>query len=227
MAKLKTIAGANAPFLACIRTRFPNDTTVGTGTLVGRRLLLTAGHVVFDPAKGGKPHQFIVTIGRAPRITISATGWLTTSEWAKTDSKLFRNAGQRALRALSSYDMGAVVLNRPLTSPTMLPVKPVDPLSGLNGVPATVAGYSTKKGLFPNTALIAALSGSNMQSAPGRLRYPVATVGGMSGGPVWTFQSNTRSIRAIHTSKYRQQGNALILNAALLEYIQRWQRKFP
>ena len=51
------------PFIARVVTVFPRKETGGTGTLIGPRLILTAGHVVFDPMWGGDALRFAVTLG--------------------------------------------------------------------------------------------------------------------------------------------------------------------
>ena len=54
------------PFVGMIRSYFPTlngQASGGTGTLIHPRVILTAGHVVYDPSRGGYPTRADVVLG--------------------------------------------------------------------------------------------------------------------------------------------------------------------
>lgn len=51
--------------MAYVQTTFPDGSSVyGSGSLVGRNDILTAGHLVYDPAKGGEATRVNITLAR-------------------------------------------------------------------------------------------------------------------------------------------------------------------
>jgi V8-like Glu-specific endopeptidase len=198
---------------------------LGTATLIGPRLLLTAGHVVFDPRYGGDAVRFEVTIGGNVRQTLTATNWQTTDLWKNQDSKF-----NDSKRAFSQGDIGVIVLPNAIdlalgVSPLYVETAPKEYLvnSTLN-----VAGYSAK---VPNSEVIykadtTPFAGGISANYVRRIFYPVATYEGMSGGPVWEFLPNqNRVLRAVHTSLATgyNYGCAITLTGAVFSLIQKWQ----
>ena len=209
--------------MACIETQFPNQVvTAGTGTLVGPRMLLTAGHVVYDPVHGGKPRSFRVTLGNAPRQSFTATNWRTSGKWFKTDSKL-----SMSKRALSSADVGVVILDNPIDSMVASLKYETTKTEVINAMTLNVAGYSNDATLIPNTAFFASSRGTTVPQASYRMSYPIHTIAGMSGGPVWSRDpSQVRTVRAIHTSLFDGAGNALRITTSVFRLLQKWQNQF-
>lgn len=51
--------------MAYVQTTFPDGSSIyGSGSLVGRNDILTAGHLVYDPAKGGEATRVNITLAR-------------------------------------------------------------------------------------------------------------------------------------------------------------------
>jgi V8-like Glu-specific endopeptidase len=62
-----------------------------------------------------------------------------------------------------------------------------------------------------------------------RLAYPIESVPGMSGGPVFRTDelSSGMKIRAVNTSTYDNNGNALIIYDNLFKWINQWLAELP
>lgn len=230
MAKIpEFLPGSRLPFVACIETRFPGVdgrevVTAGTGTLIGPRLLLTAGHVVFDPIHGGMPLGFQVTMGASPRrsFPVSGNNWRSSGPWFTTDSH--RN---KIERSLSGSDFGVIILES--THPGVTPIAfQTTETDRLNALELFVAGYFNKSANLRNDAFIASSLGTVMHSFDFRITYQIATLGGMSGGPVWSRDSDTgtRTIRGIHTSIFNGVGNALRITEHVFKRIDKWRTEF-
>lgn len=223
------LLGAQLPFMACIETRFPGKygeevVTAGTGTLIGPRLLLTAGHVVYDPHHGGMPLGFQVTMG-SPRLSFSISGnnWRSSKPWFDKDSGL-----TDLERSLSGSDFGVVILDSPIDCS----VSPLDFQTtrgaSLSALELFVAGSYNQAANVRNDAFIASSQGTVMKNFDWRLTYQVRTLGGMSGGPVWSRDPETkaRTIRAIHTSIFFGVGNALRIDTNVFKKIDMWRTQF-
>jgi V8-like Glu-specific endopeptidase len=211
------------PFIGFVRAFFssakPDVYAVGTGTLIGPRVVLTAGHVVFDRQYGGYPWRIDVTLGGAQRFTTQGVQVRTTTQWVETDS--YSNS------PISAFDYGVIALAnpvdnlvRPLTSIETTPSEVLRTLSvNVAGYPITPA--STLGSLY---GAITPLSSFN----DFRLFYPVLTRSGMSGGPVFDVDSATSfaTIRGVHTSIVNGQGSGVRVTANVHAMIQQWLMEF-
>lgn len=156
-----------------------SDTTryIGTGTLVGPRHVLTAGHNLYDHVKGKAPSEIYFFPGQSGH----KTPWLSGSV-AAVIHPTYRKAGTPEKR--KAHDMGLVILEKPLgdelgflglVAPDAHDQKPTD---------VNVSGYpgSPGKGTFLYT-----MSGKVMgyDNARQRIYYDADTSAGQSGGGVW------------------------------------------
>lgn len=237
---LRRFAASRLPPVAYIETTFAGRDqagnrvrTAGTGTLIGPRIILTAGHVVFEPLHGdeqfgGRPLDIVVTLG-STRITLKAVDWRTTNKWINVDSGL--PAGD-VRRLLSNADVGLVVLQDAIDT-QVAPLSHVEttPTETLNTATLNVAGYSNQ---LPDHSRSGTLFGGKTSGggvvarAPSRVTYPLETLAGMSGGPVWTFDraSESRTLRGIHTSILNGAGNALRITSEVFKLVSKWSQEF-
>jgi glutamyl endopeptidase len=208
------------PFVAYLKVVFPFQAktgkfTVGTGTLIAPRLILTAGHVVYEQAAFAQ--SIIVTLGGTSGRTIRAEEVETTQQWIQTDSSL--------QSPTSAFDYGVVVLPAPVDS-LIAPLQ-VETASDhdLLGMTLNVAGYPDSAKplgtLFGGRAAVSDLSGH-------RLFYPINTYPGMSGGPAYSFDQTTgqRAVRGVHTALLNGLGTAVRINENVHSLIAEWKQRF-
>lgn len=212
------------PAICYLQMLFPRTSSghfaVGSGCLIGERVILTAGHNVFDPARGGKVETVQVVFGGGDRTPIGAVAVDTTAQWVET---------AHLRDPLSVWDFGVVVLPDDLDHGT-------DPLpfeatgdAEFDGMRINVAGYpSNPPSPHELGELFGANSGVSLDSRfSGRLFYPIATTAGMSGGPTYDFneESEVRTVRGVHTS-FAGRGSALRITADVAELVEAWFDRF-
>src|SRR5262245_51508198 len=146
----------------------------GTGTLVNPRMVLTAGHVVYDPTngRGGVPDRVVVELGNGRVVSGSYTE--TTPEWKNIDSA--------TLNPVSAYDLGAVILDQADAVNDVVPAVVYPTLLGnLLHQTVNVVGYPAQPDLYSE---FVGDSGAAFAMAPPlqdyRIGYPFVTVGGIS-----------------------------------------------
>ena len=217
--RLKPADPAKFPNVVHVLSVFPRGTTVGSAALIGPRVLLTAGHVVYDPRLGNAARHFSIAIGGRPRRILYANLWQTTGRWIKKDSHL-DDFG----RAQSLADVGVIILDEPIDVVT--PLFPVEttPREPLGAMRLNVAGYRAQTP--PNPKRIYRASFVPTRLTKTRMYYPVRTIGGMSGAPIYQFISGQRTIRAIHTSHVNHFGNGLRITTAIFNLITQWLAEF-
>ena len=205
------------PAVAYLEGHFPNplraDGTpnldgreIGTGILIAPRLVLTAGHVVFDHAQGGRTRFVDVVLGGDSPMRVRSTVVHVPPAWESDPDG----------SALSPADLGVIVLPAPLDR--FVAPMPFETASDttLVGTRLSVLGYPANPRDFdPQPGPLGTLYGTqfNLFTGPAipdggtrfepfRLFYPVWTIGGCSGGPIYDRDpvTETRTIRGIHTS---------------------------
>src|SRR5947209_7851114 len=82
---------ATWPYVGYVNAYFPRPElaggySVGTGTLIGPRVVLTAGHVVYDPSQGGKASSFAIRFGGPNGPSAYSQESYTTTQWRDNDS---------------------------------------------------------------------------------------------------------------------------------------------
>lgn len=206
------------PQIGLIRSFFPRRVvpfTVGTGTLIDPRIVLTAGHVVYDHFRGGRADFVDVTLGNENRSTIKVAGrdLHTTKQWVDTDSS-FKSP-------TSSFDFAVVVLPAPVQD-TVTPLRfEATENAQIQSMIVNVAGYPAQ--FYAD--MYGAHAGALLQSdLPFRFFYPIATLPGMSGGPVFSLEQDSYVIRGIHTSLVGTQGCALRITNNVAGLLQTWIR---
>jgi glutamyl endopeptidase len=208
------------PYIGFIQSHFPSQAvgaySVGTGTLIGPRVVLTAGHVVYDRGKGGAATSIQVTLGGPQRFTVRAIEYQTTVQWIEQDSI--------TQSPVSAFDFGILVLADPVdrfVTPLLFETMSAEALAGMS---LNVAGYPINDlgnlyGARSAPILSPALAAYN----DFRLFYSIQSRPGMSGGPVYTLDATgARIIRGVHTSLFGGMGSAVRITANVFNLLHQW-----
>jgi V8-like Glu-specific endopeptidase len=218
------------PQVGLIASYFPglqgNDPpyATGTATLIHPGAILTAAHVVYDDRYGGKSRGFDVTFGN------NAYVHGIPGENARFREDLF--PGWPPDR-LCPFDLSVVRLGVEMGG--------INPATVNASTTADLAGYLTNVVGYPaegydvyGQPLFGRLFGAEAIARidPGydtgfSIQYPIATLGGMSGGPVYRSDEAQAglALRAIHNNQLGNgDGDGLVLSAELVEQIRVWVR---
>lgn len=214
---------AKWPYVGKIRSYFPGlggGAAGGTGTLIHPKIILTAGHVVYDPHQGDYPTHIDVELGSVRRTTVSSTIYRTTQTWVTTDSQ--------TLSPVSAYDIGAILLNDPVAPSDALPV-PYQVASSANpgATQVNIVGFPIDPNIYGGYGSLYGAAALPALPYPqyGNFRtfYPVSTYDGMSGGPVYTREADGQIVlRAVHSGLYEGWGSGLKIYSALDALIRGW-----
>jgi V8-like Glu-specific endopeptidase len=222
------------PYIGYVETTFPNPTMgpggreIGSGTLIAPRLVLTAGHIVYDSHQGGQAVSITVRFAGSQALTFAGLTQVDFPvEWRQPRSNLDTSL-------VSPVDIGVIVLPQPIDRfVTPMPFQTASDTM-LTGMSMNIGGYPA----FPPSGPRGALWGRNFGLLQGpsvlgelaqyesfRLFYPVATLPGMSGGPVYDYDadSQTRTLRGVHTSFIDGFcASALRVTEGIYQLIQHW-----
>lgn len=191
------------PYSTIVRLEitFPKETDVGTGVMVDRFHVLTAGHCVYDAAAGGWAKSIKVVPDQqgnnAPFGTAYSTYVRTFNTWVN-----YSNSHPHST-APGDMDMGLITLNRTIGDFTSWMSYGYNnnnsffssgSIMNTAGYPAT-SGYTGKQMYFSSGA-IAGLSSDG--TAIQYYQSNITTYGGQSGSPVWTLINGTRTVYGIH-----------------------------
>jgi len=213
------VNAASFPFIAFLKVTFPNQVntsnySVGSGTLIAPRVVLTAGHVLYERAQGGLARRVELVFGGQGNLAYRGIRAETTQQWVDVDSG--------TLSPVSAFDYGVVVLPQPIDNlVTPLPFE-TSSAAMLASATVNIAGYPVE----PRSTLgqlYGAHAGVSQHSAT-RLFYPIATRPGISGGPAYTVDPTTglRTLRGVHTALVNDQGTALRINEDVFRMINEW-----
>jgi V8-like Glu-specific endopeptidase len=220
------------PQVGLIRSYFPSLNgwfAVGTGTLINRRAILTAAHVIHDPTRGGPATKFEVFFGGGAAATAAGTNGRVLPEWVAANS----------LDPLSAYDAGVILLDPTnvvggvATAGVFAPAAQAVVINDLLGHNVNVVGYPIRPDFYNDAALAGGESSPfDMLGPPWngyRIAYPTASLPGMSGGPVYRTDEISASftIRAVNTSIYNGFGNGLMIYPDLAAQIGNWLLEVP
>ncbi len=207
------------PYVGMIRSYFPGlggQAAGGSGTLIHPQVILTAGHVVYDPSRGGYPTKADVYFA-GELITPSPQVFRTAQPWVDTDSL--------TMNPISAYDVGAILLTSAI-DPNKIPAVAVavTPGANLGGLELNVVGFPVRQDLY-GTLYGATAFPVDLSSALNAYRvfYPFAILAGMSGGPEYTRDSSGQILlRAISTSVYNGMGSGLRITQGIAALITEW-----
>ena len=143
---------------------------IGTGWLVARNKLYTAGHCVYSHRADGWAKSVIVVPGQSGRSkpygSYIASEMLTTKVWLKTEDPRSDNARR--------YDIGAIKLSSNVNHRDFLQPS----LSDVDTV--TICGYPGDR----DTGIFQYKMQDDVKKEDGRFLYYIDTFGGQSGSPL-------------------------------------------
>jgi V8-like Glu-specific endopeptidase len=192
---------------------------VGTATLINPGAVLTAGHVVFDnsPDRGGLAIKFDILFNNRAEIRgIPGGNARLRTEWLATGPT----------NQPSQFDYSVILLGASVTGATPAGVVSTQP-SGLLGRSASVVGFPAEGNLFGSFCGAADIARDTIGAPEDAfsIQYPIPTLGGMSGGPVYRTDetTNTIFIRAVHTNLLTNgDGNGLVILPGIADQISEW-----
>jgi len=190
---------------------------IGTGWLVGPRILLTAGHVVYMADQGGWAQQIEIIPGREgitfPFGSCIATDFRSVQGWTQD-----RN---------SNFDYGAILLPPENRLGDQLgwfgyQVHTDAELSGFN---INVSGYPGDKPDGTQWLMFGPVKTTNERT----FAYDVDTAGGQSGGPVWiTFEGDDgRYGVGVHTNGSLSGNSATRIVQDMFDNVIAWSNEVP
>jgi V8-like Glu-specific endopeptidase len=208
--------------IASLRITAKDGTSwLGTGWLVNRRVLLTAGHCVYMADHGGWPQQIEVIPGRDgdtfPFGSCNAAAFRSVNGWV--------NDGNR------DYDYGAILLPENCAYGDQLgwfgyQVRDDD---NLKSVTVNISGYP---GELPQGTLIPGrqwfLSGPVKTAETFEFEYDIDTTGGQSGSPVWIMlDDGVRYGVGIHTDGSSAGNSATRITQEVFDNVTNWIKEAP
>ena len=169
----------------------------GTGTFIGNRVILTAGHNVYNPELHW-PERCVVIPGHSKPSGGEYGRYVT--DRMRTVEPWIEEESRKPLseRLISQYDYGAVFLDEPIGEIVgKMPFTAADPELLLN-LPVHTAGYPVDEPI----GTLWWQYGTIREVTTARLFYDILTRKGQSGGPVFDFDPETkqRAMVGIHTS---------------------------
>ena len=195
-----------------------NDGTgwIGTGWLVNRRLMLTAGHCVYMADHGGWVQQIEVIPGRqgdnSPFGSCIATTFRSVQGWTRDGNR--------------DYDYGAILLPESSALGTQLgwfgyQVRKDD---DLNNLTVNISGYPGDKPVGTQWWL----SGNVKSVRTCEFEYDIDTAGGQSGAPVWVMLNDgNRYGVGIHTNGALDGNSATRITQEVYNNIAAWINEVP
>jgi len=226
------------PEVGLIRTFFPalqglsppsGPFELGTGTLIHRKLILTAAHNLFNKSLGGKTLQVEVDFIGRPVVQSNDSDVL--AEWIDEITE-----DERSMSPVSAFDCGVIFLNE-ANSATLSTVTPASvfrtTIDRIRGVLVGVVGYpsDSRRPLWTGIQVGGTSPAAATFTDPPndyRVAYATDSLRGMSGGPVYTLGPNGgMQVRAVNTSTYPSpdgvpMGNGLLIYDALAVKMGQW-----
>ncbi len=197
--------------VCALRITFPNGAVFrGTGFLIGRRAVATAGHCVYLPGQGGwaKSVEVIPGMNDSTRPFGSATssnlrsvaGWTQQGKPECDYGCIVLPEGSFRGANLGAFGFGAL------------------PAPALVAQPAILGGYPGDKPF----AQLWGMSRTIKTVNPATLVYDIDTVGGQSGAPVYVIRNNQRIVVGIHNYGAGAGNSATRITAPVYSVLNAW-----
>lgn len=185
---------------------------LGTGFLIGRRGVVTAGHCVYLHEHGGWARSIEVSPGRnedtRPYGRITSTAFHSVRGWTRGRKRI--------------CDYGFIVLPKaPSPFPGSFGVQ-ARPDSGIKGKILNTGGYPGDKARagLPGTMWWHKRKATRLE--PNVITYDIDTAGGQSGSPVWITSAGSRTVVGIHTNGAPGGNSATRITAPVLANLRTW-----
>lgn len=183
---------------------------IGTGWFIGKRTLITAGHVVFIHARGGWVRRIEVIPGRdgtqRPFGSCVSTAFRSVVGWTRDRDR--------------NFDYGAIIL--PSNCPLGERVGGFGFVnlgdSALRNLTVNLAGYPGDQPPGTQWWHARRLTAVNSRT----LIYNIDTAGGQSGAPVWRLRNGQRHAVGIHTNGSLSGNSATRVNRPVFENLTHW-----
>lgn len=196
--------------------RFPNGKTfIGSGTLVNKHHVLTAGHCVYSKADGGWATSVVFNAAQndnqLPFGSASAVRLLSVTGWTQN--------GDRA------HDMGMLILNSDLGARAgWFGVITLGNSSSLLRKRVNVTGYPGDKGgqqMWTHADAIKSVTAENFH-------YDIDTMGGQSGSGVWSAFAGHQGekVAGIHTTGASSGNGATRISRPKFDRIVNWFQQY-
>lgn len=196
--------------------KFPNGKAyIGSGTMVSKHHVLTAGHCIFSKADGGWATSVQFRAAQddesLPFGSISASRLLSVQEWTEGTN--------------SAFDMGMLILQSDLGEKTgWFGVITTQTDNDLIKKRVNVTGYPGDKGgqqMWTHADAIKSLTDETAQ-------YDIDTFGGQSGSGVWsTFAGHTgEKVACIHTTGASTGNGSTRISKTKFDRIVAWMQEF-
>jgi V8-like Glu-specific endopeptidase len=217
----QAVTASSWPWVALVESFFPTLGglfTVATASLIHPRVLLTAGHVVYDGTRGGYASSLRAYFQGTSLGPITVTGrdnMPTTQQWVTVDGA--------TLNPTSAYDIAAILLPEAIPWASAVPqAYTTTPGPNLTEYLVNVVGFPVIGDHFGTLYGAQAVPTATTDDAV-RIYYPINTIDGMSGGPAYTVADDGRiSIRGVHTSFVGGMGSALRITDSIKALIDGW-----
>jgi V8-like Glu-specific endopeptidase len=184
---------------------------IGTGWLVNRRLLLTAGHCVYMADHGGWVQQIEVIPGRQgdtfPSGSCVATNFRSVHGWIDDGNR--------------DYDYGAIILGEDCRYGDTLGWFGYQVRSDgdLQNLTVNISGYPGDKPAGTQWFLSGTIKSVNDRT----FEYDIDTAGGQSGAPVWAMLSDgSRYAVGVHTNGATGGNSATRITQEVFDNVTAW-----
>jgi V8-like Glu-specific endopeptidase len=188
----------------------------GTGTLIGPRHVLTAGHVLFNAAQGGWANTIRVVPG------MDGNTWWFGSEVLRAPNFKRRSVTQWTEDQDIDYDWGLITLNTGFSLASFGLLYASD--DTLDNTTAYITGYPGDKGVPKGTQQFGVPGGGGITDYDSCLvYYAIDTFKGQSGSGVYRFWEGKRAIIAVHGGQCGDENRAARITKARHDMIRGWQ----
>jgi V8-like Glu-specific endopeptidase len=185
----------------------------GTGALIGRRTIATAGHCVFIHGGGGWAKSITVTPGRngaaMPFGSCKAIKLMSVRGWTAMHKR--------------EYDYGAIIV-----PPNCIKMQPPSAFGFANLSDAAIKGKKLNLAGYPGDKPVGTMWYHGLKAksvTPQTLIYDIDTVGGQSGSPVWLKSAGKRVMVGIHTNGALSGNSATRISKRVFENLSKWRNE--